>query len=558
VEQFADDLQRHIDGHAVQAAAAGNWYRARKYIARHKSAVATLVLVTLSLVAGLLATLWQARVAERRFAVAHELSRYLEFDLQKSVAKLPGATPVEADMARHSLDYLDRLSAEKIHDPELQTEVGEGYTELGAVLGSPFQPNLGDAAKGRELFRKAIAILQPVAAKDPANRRARLSLARAKLELGRSIGFAGAASEGLKLVQEAAREFGDLAARWSNDFAVRHQAAVALQTLSTALSANNGYINAQNLEASKEALRQAIANADAAAQMRPRDPDVLIALANNYKRLGDVTELHDRSGATAIFRQALDTVNRIPEKDRDTPASRSARSSALLGLGWNLGNLGQFEPSLAALDEARQLRDRAWEQDPQNVQALYFRAIPYRNLGIISGYAGRIADKLRYFLVAIEIGDRLIAKSPGNQSYRFSQAELQADCANLSAAAGHPDDAQRLAHAGLTTLKQIAANPQASPVELAVAARAVLETKVLALRDVKLGLDLAKRSSALDPKDAEVQQILAEAYWLNGDRDSAVHAMEQSLALIDPTPTTERRELEKTLAQYRTAPLPSR
>lgn len=556
VEQFADDILRHMDGHPVQAAAAGRWYRARKYLARHRSAVATVVLVTLALVAGLVATLWQAGVAERRFAVAHELARYLEFDLQSAVAKLPGATPVEADMARHTLAYLDRLSAEKIHDPVLRTEVGEGYAELGSVLGSPFQPNLGDTAKGRESFRKAMAVLAPVAAKDPNNRRARVSLARSKLELGRSIGFAGNASEGLKLVQEAARDFGAMAERWPSDFEVRRQTALAYQTLSTALSANNGYVNAQNVDASKESLGKAISHAEAAVQLRPQDAGALNALAMNYKRMGDVIELHDRSGATSYFRQALATVDRIPAADRDTPASRNSRSSALLGLGWNLGNLGDFAPSLAALDEARQIRDRISEEDPQNVQALYFRTTPYRNLGIISGYAGRTADKLRYFLAAIAIGDQLVAKSPGNQSYRLGQAELQVDAASLSADAGHSEEALRLARAGLATLRDTASNPQASPVELAIAARALLETKAAGMANPKLALELARRASALAPEDSEVQQILAEAFWRNGDRDSAVHAMEQALAAIAPTPTAERRELEKTLNQYRSAPRP--
>ena len=75
------------------------------------------------------------------------------------------------------------------------------------------------------------------------------------------------------------------------------------------------------------------------------------------------------------------------------------------------------------------------------------------------------------------------------------------------------------------------------------------------MADAKLGLVLAKRAAALDPKDSEVLEILGEAYWLNGDRASAVQAIEQSLALIEPAPTPARRALEKTLAQYRTAPL---
>ena len=556
VEQFADDILRCMDGHPVEAAAAGRLYRARKFVSRHKSAAATVTLVTLSLVAGLVATLWEARVAERRFAVAHELARYLEFDLRKSVAKLPGSTPVEADMVSHSLDYLDRLSAEKIHDPLLRTEVGEGYADLGAVMGSPFQPNLGETAKARESFRKAIAILRPVAANDPDNRRARVSLARSQLELGRSIGFSGNASEGLKLVEEAAREFGELAGRWPSDFDVRRQAGVAFQSLSSALSANNSYVSAQNLDPATAALGKAIEHANAAAQLRPQNPDTLIALASNYKHMGDLTELRNRPAATPFFRQALAVADRIPAKDRDTPQSRSARSSALLGLGWNLGNLGDYTPALAALEEARQIRDRMSEEDPRNIGALFFRTIPYRNLGIVSGLAGNREANLRYFLIAIGIGDQLRAKNPANQSYRFGQAELQADAANLSLETGRPEEAIRLARAGISTLRDIASKPQASAVELAVAARALLETKVPAMADAKMGLELAKRAAALDPKDSEVQEILGEAYWLNADRASAAHSIEQALTLIEPTPTPARRALEKTLAQYRNAPAP--
>ncbi len=245
------------------------------------------------------------------------------------------------------------------------------------------------------------------------------------------------------------------------------------QSLGTALSANNGYVNAQNLDASLNALRKAIEQASAAVELRPRDWEALTALATNYKRMGDLTELHDRPAATTFFQQAIGVLDRIPAKDRDTPQARNARSSALLGPGWNLGNLGDFAPALKALEEARQIRDRISEEDPQNIMALYFRGTPYRNLGIVSGYAGHPYAKLHYFLIAIGIGDRLRAKDPANRSYRFSQAEMQADSANLQADAGRPEEALRLARAGLATLKDLASDPQASPVELAVAARAL-------------------------------------------------------------------------------------
>ena len=550
VEQFTHDILLYLDGRPVNAASAGRFYSARMFVLRNKPAVAAVTLIALSLIAGLAATLWQARIAERRFADAHETARYLQFDLRKAVAKLPGSTPVVADMARHSLDYLDRLSSEKIKDPVLRAEVGEGYADLGATLGSPFQANLGETVKSRESYRKAIAILAPLAARDPDNRLVRVSLARSKLDLGRSIGFGGNEQEGRKLVEEATREFDEMTRRWPSDFDVRWQAAAAFQNLGKTLGANNGYVNAQSIDAATDATRKAIENAAAAAQIRPQ-VEALTTLAANYKHLGDLIELRDRPAATTFFRQALDTLNRIPEKDRDSTIARNARSSALLGLGWNLGNLGDFPASLAALEEARQIRDRLSEQDPKNIMALYFRTIPYRDLGVINGYSGNYAEELRYFLIDIDITDQLVIKNPANQAYRFSRAEIQADAANLSAGLGKRDDALRLARAGLPVLREIASEPNASPVELATTARALLETKVSGMSDPKTALEFAKRAAELDPKDSEVQEILGEAYWKNGDAASAAKAVEQALSLIESTPTPGRRALEKTLALYR-------
>lgn len=362
-------------GQLAQAVNAGRFHRAQKFVSFHKPALATVTLLTMSLVAGLLATLWEARMAERRFADARELVQHLQFDLRNSLAKVSGSAPVQAEMARHSLEYLDRLSAQKIDDPVLLTEIGEGYAELGAVLGSSFQPNLGDTGKARESFRKAIAILGPVVARNPDNLRARLCAARSKLELGRITGSGGGAPEGLNLVQQAAREFDEMAQRWPSDFEVRSQAAVAFQSLGTALGADGA--KPQNLSAALDALRKAVGNASAAALLRPQLAEALVALATDYNRMGDLAELRDRSAAVAFYRQALGVLDRMPAAGRDTPQARNARSSALLGLGWNLGNLCAFTPALAALEEARQIRGRMSDDDIENTMSLYFRT--FRN-----------------------------------------------------------------------------------------------------------------------------------------------------------------------------------
>ena len=563
VEQMAEDVRRYLSGYPVQAAPVNAWRRATRFVARNKARVGAVVLIVLALIAGLLGTAWQARVAreervasDRRFNEARALARYLVFELQTSVGSLPGSTPVRAEMVSRSLAYLDRLAAERSNDEGLRVELARGYLQLADVLGNPFRPNIGEPARAKESYRKAIAILEPIAAKSQDNREARLFLARGKLMLGRSIGFSAASAEGRELVRNATAEFGRLAERWPSDFPVRSQAAIAYASLAQSLSLQGAYVSAGDPGPAIAAALESTVQARAALRLKPGDSDTVRQLSASYKILGDLTELHDRPAATPFFRQALEALDQANPIDRESLAILGARSSALLGLGWNLGNLGHYPESLAALEEARNIRDRTSDQDPRNVQALFFRIIPWRDLAIVHQMAGHTAASFQSFLGTLAIYDRLIAQSPSNNAFRFARAEQQSSAANLAVKLGRAAEATRLASAAMPVLKQIADGPDAGAVELAIAARCLLETEVRPLRDPKSALAFARRSSQTNPKDGEIQEILAEAYWFNGDRGHAVESIQQSLALIEQTPTPTRQALEKTLRQYQTAKIP--
>jgi len=562
VEQMAEDVRRYLSGYPVQAASVGALQRARRFVARNSGPVAAVALIALALIAGLVGTTWQARVArqqraaaDRRFNEARELARYLLFELQTSVGNLPGSTPLRAEMVGRSLAYLDRLAAERSNDENLRVELARGYLQLADVLGNPFRPNIGEPARAKESYRKAIAILAPIAAKSPDNREARLFLARGQLNLGRSIGFTAVSAEGREFVRSATEEFGRLAARWPSDFDVRSQAAIAYASFAQSLLPF-GYVSTSDAGPALAAARESTEQAQAALRLKPGDMETVRQLSASYKTMGDLTELHNRPAATQFFRQSLAALDQLNARDRQSLAALGTRSSALLGLGWNLGNLGDFPPSLAALEEARQIRDRTSEQDPKNIQALYFRTIPLRDLAIVHQMAGQTAASLDAFLSVIAIIDRLIAQSPGNLGFRFARAELQSSAANLAMKLGRAPQAERLASASLPVLKQAAERPDASAVELAIAARSLLEAEVRPWRDPNSALAFARKSSQLNGKDAEIQEILAEAYWFNGDRAHAVQSIQQSLALIEQTPTPTRHALEKTLRQYQRAKLP--
>ncbi len=77
VEALRADLQRHLDGHPVEARRGTRTYRARKFVRRHRVAVAAAGLLAVSLLLGLGGTAWQMRAAARQTARAEQVQAFL-------------------------------------------------------------------------------------------------------------------------------------------------------------------------------------------------------------------------------------------------------------------------------------------------------------------------------------------------------------------------------------------------------------------------------------------------------------------------------------------------
>src|SRR5258708_30733865 len=99
VEQFAQDVRRHLDHLPVLARKDTAAYRASKFITRHKVGVAAAVLATITLLAALGVTLREAPIArtneiraEKRFNDAPKLANSLMFQVHASIPDLPAPT----------------------------------------------------------------------------------------------------------------------------------------------------------------------------------------------------------------------------------------------------------------------------------------------------------------------------------------------------------------------------------------------------------------------------------------------------------------------------------
>src|ERR1051326_8890528 len=135
-------------------------------------------LAAASLVAGIIATSWQANVAnrerqraERRFQEVRGLARSVLFELHDSIAPLPGSTQTRELLIKRAQQYLDSLAGESGGDSSLQEERAVAYERIGDVLGLPTQSNLGQTAPALDSYRKALEIDNHLVEADPGNLR---------------------------------------------------------------------------------------------------------------------------------------------------------------------------------------------------------------------------------------------------------------------------------------------------------------------------------------------------------------------------------------------------
>ena len=174
VEQFAEDIQRHLIGTPVNATK-GSWsYSAGKFVRRHKVGMAATVIVLLAVAGGVAATIREARIAdanqrraEQRFNDVRKLANSLIFEIHDAIRDLPGSIPARQLIVNRALEYLDSLSSQSKGDASLQKELAAAYERVGDVLGYPYAANLGDKDGAMKSYRKAREIRESLLVSSP-------------------------------------------------------------------------------------------------------------------------------------------------------------------------------------------------------------------------------------------------------------------------------------------------------------------------------------------------------------------------------------------------------
>ncbi len=239
--ELADDLRRHLDGRPVLARPDSRWYVARKFVVRNWVTVSAAAAVSLALLIGLTAALWQAHVAEKRAA---ELRTVVDFQSAmlkrvdvfklgtawidrmrgKIADKLDKDHPLPPDQAQAALATFDQvrvwsqpseLARQTLGDYLLapaREEIGKRFAadpatagRLHYSLGQAYD-DLGEYNGAKEEFRSAIAAQAAAPGADHSDAlNSQLHLAMVEQQLG---DYQAAEATANLVIQTRSRELG--------------------------------------------------------------------------------------------------------------------------------------------------------------------------------------------------------------------------------------------------------------------------------------------------------------------------------------------------------------
>jgi serine/threonine-protein kinase len=138
---LADDIERHLDARPVGAHPPSRWYRARKFVRRHRGGVVVSTLLMLAVLASLGIALWQANVARQSSMVARDEAMRANAVRDFLVSVFRGAQPGLPSDRRPGIEQLvddatQQALADRAMSEPVRTDLLIALAEVGQSLGT--------------------------------------------------------------------------------------------------------------------------------------------------------------------------------------------------------------------------------------------------------------------------------------------------------------------------------------------------------------------------------------------------------------------------------------
>jgi non-specific serine/threonine protein kinase/serine/threonine-protein kinase len=367
---LSEDLRRHLEGLPVTARADTIGYRARKFVRRHRTAVAAAVLVSASLVGGIVTTTRQARLAQRRFDEARRLIHTVIFEIQPKMGAVPGTTPLRKELIESTLKYLEALARDAGDNPALLRELASSYVQLARVQGMQGEANVGNVQDARRTLREAEKLVERLLTLEPDGPESLHEAVLVERALALSFLYEGAyvpaQQHARRAIERAERQ---VAIR--PDYRAREALADAHRTFA-------------NTSDSAEAFGRSREIYEALLLEKPDEPRVLQKLSQIHKYAAN---LHYRKGEHRAGLDLIVKARAIDEKllaaNPEDPEAQTDLAFALGQLSWGHSHLGDLVGALAAREQSLALREKVLARNPGEARAQDQFASGLRTLALL-------------------------------------------------------------------------------------------------------------------------------------------------------------------------------
>jgi eukaryotic-like serine/threonine-protein kinase len=409
VGQFSEDIRRYLEGRPVTARKGTFSYQTSKFIKRNKIAATAATLILLSLIAGIFATAFEARRANRRFDDVRRLANSLMFEIHDSVKDLQGSTPTRRLIVSRALEYLDSLAREAGNNASLQRELATAYEKVGDIQGNPFYANLGDTDGALASYRKALTIREAI--KNDRDPELAMEMGRSYRAVGDILEQKGNVAATIDNYRRSLSTFQELASAHPMGFSAQDEYARAYEVLGDGLGRTE--LKDERLRSYQKALsiRQRLLMQD------PNNAKLNRSIGLSFMKVGGAMDPKMPEAAENV-RKGIVMLEKLAADDPNN--ERAYRE-----VGFAYYQLGQVElaagDSASALESRRKaftIRERIAAQDPKNVQARFDLGVAHADLAEALNATDDHTQAVTHAQQALSILQNLSAADPTNAVYQ--------------------------------------------------------------------------------------------------------------------------------------------
>ena len=462
-EQFADDIQRYLEGLSVRAHRDSLAYRTAKFVRRHAAAVAAGVVLVLALLAGVAGTTAGLILVRRERDRAEDsfrqaraaVNQFLTRVSEERLLNQPGLHPLRKALLQDAQRFYEDFLSRRGGDPALRADLAAARSRVAKITGLTGSPTVAAAQ-----FQQAVAMWDGLVAAQPGNLAYREELAETLNDQGvMLLRLEGRRGEALHSFDRARDLTEPLIAADPQSVRRRTELGNILQNI-----AQIQYEQGQP-RAAIENLQRKLALGAQLASEDPHAPGPRISLARAHALLGQVL----------------------------------------------VGQPDGLAPAMASYQQTVELLEAVLREHPELADESFVLAMHLGDLNTLQQMAGKLDSALQSLGKALEILERLNRQYPGVLNYQGGLASTYNMMSDLHRRRREPAEALAFAQKARTQLERLVADhPQDtySRIDLAKSynniGRGLQQARdpAEALRAFQRAVDLYESLPQLDPRNS--------------------------------------------------------